>query len=318
MGNLTSVLGAATRTLSSYSQALSVIQENIANVATPGYARQRVSLAPVLVPISGKNLGVEVSSIQSLRDTLLEAQVRIAGQSRSFFEKTVRIFETIEPVFRLTAGNSIGEAIDSFFAAASALSVSPDDFNLRRGLLNAADALASTFRKTNFDLARVQASLDTEINSTVRRVNGLLREAADLGAARGSNTDGTLNSSAETRLNQVLGELSELISFRVLDQQDGTFTIVGNGGTPLAIGNTVFPLSVSIGAGAASLFDFKGNDVTASFLNEGGGLAALLEARNNTLPRFLGEIDRLAKSVADQVNEQATRDHGAPRSRESL
>ena len=134
------------RDVSSYSQALGVVQDNIANVATPGYARQRVSLAPILVPITGQNLGVEISSIQSLRDNLLEAQVRIAGQTSSFFGKTAQIIESLEPAFRLSGGNSLGESIDSFFAAASALSVSPDDFNLRRGLLNAADRLAPTFR----------------------------------------------------------------------------------------------------------------------------------------------------------------------------
>ena len=123
MGNLTGILGAATRTLSSYSQALAVIQDNIANVATPGYARQRVSLAPILVPFSGQYLGVEVSSIQSLRDNLLEAQIQIAGQTKSFYGKSVLIIETLEPIFRLSGSNSLGESIDSFFAAASALSV---------------------------------------------------------------------------------------------------------------------------------------------------------------------------------------------------
>ena len=47
MGNLSAVIGSATRSLSSFSQALSVIQNNIANAATLGYARQRVSLSPI-------------------------------------------------------------------------------------------------------------------------------------------------------------------------------------------------------------------------------------------------------------------------------
>ena len=306
MGNLSGVLAAATRTLSSYSQALAVVQDNIANVATPGYARQRVSLAPILIPITGQSLGVEVTSVQTLRDTLLDSQVRLAGQTRSFFEKTVQIIDSLEPSFRLSGSSSLGESIDTFFAAASALSVSPDDFNLRRSVLNTAERLTATFRKTNFDLAQIQTSLNTEINSTVRRVNGLLGEAAELGVARGGGA-GAVNSSAETRLNQVLGELSELIGIQVVDQRDGTLTIVGSRGMPLVVGNTVFPLSASVGAGAVTLFDFKGNDVTATFINEGGGLAAQLEARNNTVPGLLGEVDRLAKSIADQVNEQFLR-----------
>ena len=82
MGSLSGILGSATRSLSSFSEALGVIQNNIANAATPGYARQRVNLAPIITPqTSTHGLGVEVLSIQSLRDQLLESQVRFANQS---------------------------------------------------------------------------------------------------------------------------------------------------------------------------------------------------------------------------------------------
>ena len=53
MGGLVSALGAAQRSLSTISRGLAVVQENIANAATPGYARQRVDLAPIVIPGSG-------------------------------------------------------------------------------------------------------------------------------------------------------------------------------------------------------------------------------------------------------------------------
>ena len=86
MGNLSAAIGSATRSLSSFSEALSVIQNNIANAATPGYARQRVSLSPVVTP-SGLSRGVEVNQVQGLRDRLLDFQVLLGRQSSSLFEK---------------------------------------------------------------------------------------------------------------------------------------------------------------------------------------------------------------------------------------
>ena len=230
MGNLSGILQSATRSLSSYSQALAVIQNNIANAATPCYARQRVSLASVLVSGGQQPMGVEVIRIQSLRDSLLESQVLLAAQSKSFYEKSSQIFEQIEPIFRLSGGGSIGENIDKFFSAVSALTVLPEDFNLRRSVISAADALAAAFRATNGELAQQRTNLDTDVTSVIQRVNVLLEEAAELGVKRQGGASGTPNFSADTRLNQVLDELSGLIGFRTLTQLDGTFTLVSAGG----------------------------------------------------------------------------------------
>ncbi len=307
MGNLSGILQSATRSLSSYSQALAVIQNNIANAATPGYARQRVSLAPVLVPGGSQALGVEVVRVQSLRDSLLESQVLLAAQSKSFYEKSSQIFESVEPIFRLSGGDSIGENIDQFFSAVSALTVLPEDFNLRRSVISAADALAGAFRATNAELAQQRTNLDTDATSVIQRVNVLIEEAAELGVKRQGGASDTPNFAAETRLTQVLDELSGLIGFRTLTQVDGTFTLVSADGEPLIVGPTTYPLTVALGDEQIQIFDSRGNDITSSFRTREGSLGAVLESRNTLLPRYLDQINRLAKSVADQVNEQLLR-----------
>ncbi len=115
MGNLTGALGAATRTLASFSEALSVIQNNIGNAATPNYARQRVSLAPLGTPNgAGQSLGVEVNRVQSLRDRLLDFQVLLAKQSTSFFEKKTLTLHHVQHLLRLKGNGSLGDNIEEF------------------------------------------------------------------------------------------------------------------------------------------------------------------------------------------------------------
>ena len=304
MANLGSALGSATRSLAAFSEALAVIQNNIANAATPGYARQRVSLAPIVSP-RGRSMGVEVGRVQSLRDRLLDFQVLLSRQSASLFEKKAEVYQQIEPVFNLTGEASLTAGIDRFFGALSALSISPGDFNLRREVLDAAGRLVDVTRSTYSRVSGRMASLDGEARAVVTQVNGLLEQAAGL-ASLGTNSAGNQNFAAQTRLSQVLDELAGLINFTLIHQSDGTLSIVA-AGEALVVGTTVRPLRVGLSNEGISIFDENGRDVTAGFENEGGQLGAILELRNGSLPGYLDQINRLAKSVADQVNEQHAR-----------
>ncbi len=305
MANLGSALGSATRSLAAFSEALAVIQNNIANAPTPGYARQRVSLAPIVSP-RGRSMGVEVTQVQSLRDRLLDFQVLLGRQSASFFQKKAEVYQQIEPVFNLTGEASLTAGIDKFFGALSALSVSPGDFNLRREVLDAAGGLVDVTRSTYSRVSSRMAALDGEARAVVTQVNGLLEQASEL-AALGTNSTGNQNFAAQTRLSQVLDELAGLINFTLIHQSDGTLSIVGGGGEALVVGTTVRPLRVGLSNEGISIFDENGRDVTAGLESEGGQLGAILQLRNESLPGYLDQINRLAKSVADQVNEQHAR-----------
>ena len=285
MGNLTGALGAATRTLASFSEALSVIQNNIGNAATPNYARQRVSLAPLGTPDgAGQSLGVEVNQIQSLRDRLLDFQVLLAKQATSLFEKKTLTLQQVEPLFRLTGAGSLGANLDEFFASISALSVSPADVSLRRSVLSAADELTRTFRSTVSGLSRSLSDLDTDARSTVTRINSLLEQVAELSSRRTSPDAKSPNFAAETRLHQTLDELAGLINFTVIEQSDGTLSLLAGGGTQLVVGPTTMPLTASLASNGIKILDSRGADITASLESQGGALGAILEAQQPNTP----------------------------------
>ena len=305
MSGLGGALSSAQRSLSSFSEALALVQTNIANAATPGYARQRASLAPIIVP-GGAQTGVEITNIESLRSELLDLQVLAAKQAEGRLGELGQFFNLVEPVFRLDGLGGVDQALDSFFTAAAELSVNPGDLNLRGGLIAAADQTAAAFRRADKELARQSVGLDTGVRDIVERINGLLGDLASLEKQRDIGPQDAPNAPVETRTQQALEELAELIGIDPLRQRDGTLSIVA-GSAALMIGVVEHPLSVAVTHEGIRVFDADGRDLTESLTRNGGRLAGALEARNSLLPGLQDDLDRLAKRFADAVNEQLGR-----------
>jgi len=302
MGGINSAIHSSRQSLSAYSAALAVVQENIANASTVGYARQRVSLASIVVPGAATPQGVEIQRVEALRSELLDKQVVLGTQRLAGVEKKAEFFSLIEPTFRIDGDSALSDSIDGFFAAAQALSVSPADLNLRRAFQSAGSRFAASARSSYQDLVSRQADLDTEARTVVSRVNTLADQIAQLSTQRSADPKAS-NSAVDTRLQQVLEELGGLIDVSTQRQNDGTLAVI-SGGTPLVVGDRVRPISVSVSNQGLQVLDSSGKDITANLQDNGGRLGGLLEARNRILPELLGDVNRLVKGVADRVNEQ--------------
>jgi flagellar hook-associated protein 1 FlgK len=302
MSGLSAALNNAQRSLATFSQALDTVQTNIANAATPGYARQRAALAPIIFP-DGTGTGVELARVESLRNNLLDLQVLAARQAAGRLGELSTFFQTTEPVFRLNSNGGIDSALDAFFSAAAQLSANPGDLTQRSNLLSAADGAAGAFRQANAELAASRNNVDGSIRNSVARVNTLLQEIATLEGQRNLRDPRAQNSAVDTRSQQALEELAGLIGIDVQRQQDGALAVV-SGSTALLTGVFARPLQVSVAGGSIRVFDPEGKDVTASIQRSGGSLGGALEARNVLLPELGADLDRLAKRFADAVNAQ--------------
>ena len=81
-------LGIARDAMAVQQLALDVAQNNIANVNTPGYARQRVNLVPgdpVALSVYQAGAGVRVQSIESYRSRFLDHRVNEELQRQGEF-----------------------------------------------------------------------------------------------------------------------------------------------------------------------------------------------------------------------------------------
>src|SRR5438105_335983 len=151
-------------------RALKTNGDNIANVNTPGYSRQRTILTSV--PASG-GYGVRVTAVEQVVDEFLETRLR--GQTSTSAGSTTRrdVLDAVQNLFPV-GDTSIGSALQAFFAAANSVATSPEDVSARTDLLNRAETLATQIRGAAQGLAETQRETDGRLTSGVADANRLL------------------------------------------------------------------------------------------------------------------------------------------------
>jgi flagellar hook-associated protein 1 len=168
MSSLTASLATALSGLSAEQGALEATTNNVANV-NPGYTREVpifVTKDPVVIGSLTLGTGVDLQSIASVRNPILESQIQQETQTQGQLSALVSALTEAQTSFTSTTGD-IGTAISKFFDSVNQLSTSPADLSLRQGVLTAAGNVASAFNVASSNLASQRINLDGSIKQTV-------------------------------------------------------------------------------------------------------------------------------------------------------
>ena len=168
--------------MKSLQRSLNVVQNNIVNASTVGYARQEGSLIanPFNPNSTSTSGGVTFGPIASSRDAFVEAAVWKTQHRSGYADSLSTKLTEIERTFPIAAGSGVSGEIDKFFATISQWSVSPNDSVARRQVLNRAASLSQSFNKTAIDLGDAAGRAGTEIGSTVQKINRLTADIVSL------------------------------------------------------------------------------------------------------------------------------------------
>lgn len=294
-------LMSTSQTLRSMERALEVTQNNVANASTPGFARQQTTFfAKSFLPENGIVGGVRTGTPLSSRNSFAEQAVWRQQFSASSFTQERASLEAIEPVFAIAAGAGVPAALDRLFQSFSQLTVSPNDPTARQTVLERAQGLATAFRQTTSNLGTAQSNTDQQIRGAVDRINEISERLASLNAQLRNGQLGGTDSGVDATFHQALQELGEVSDFTAIPADDGTYSVYLGGQTLIVAGNRHFDISASITGTSAQILDEGGATITGKI--GGGKLAAQLEFRNSTLPGYSANMNTLAQSIADQIN----------------
>src|SRR5437762_6837152 len=144
MGGLSGSLNIVLGSLLTDQGAIETTSNNIANVNTPGYSRQRPDLEETPpIQIGGLNFGtgVELKQVVSLRDSILDLRVNQETQQQGRFEGFLGSAQQIQSFFNETTGTGLQTNLTAFFNSLSQLSTSPSDLNVRLSVLTSAQRL---------------------------------------------------------------------------------------------------------------------------------------------------------------------------------
>lgn len=302
MSSLNASLAIALSGLIAEQGAIAVTTNNVANVNTPGYARETpvlVASDPVVVDPLTFGTGVTLENIQSIRDPIPESQIQQQAQDQGHFTALASALQQTQVNFTSSTGD-IGTAISNFFNSINQLSTNPADLSSRQGVLTAAGNLATSFNSTANNLTQQRTSLDLNVVQAVEQINQLTQQIAQLNGR--ISTLQNVGENARTFLgqrSQAIDQLSALVDVSVIPS-DNTITLITANGAPLVTGQQSFQLQTQTNSSGLHDVFSQGADITSSISS--GQLGGELQARDGNITAIKIQLDTLAAGLANAVN----------------
>lgn len=301
MGSLFTALRNTGLSMRVYERAIGVVQGNVANASTPGYARQQQALAAMRFDLDnglpgGVTSAGTIDSRSEFADRMVRQRLQTSGEAN---ERTMQLTR-LEPVFDIADESGLNAALNRFFQSASALTIAPNDTSARKVLLDRAAEVAGAFNSVADGLGSARLTLDKAVQEKAGLINQLAGDIASINAQFRNDFRAQEDPGLQSRLHNLLEDLSEVVDINVLRADDGSATVYLGGESLLIIGDRQYAVSADTGGAQARLLDWEGADISGKV--HSGRMAALLELGNSTLPDYQARLDRMAEVFAFQVN----------------
>jgi len=307
------MLNVAQTALLTQQKALNVTANNIANVNTEGYSRQRLNMEqnePVRYEGGTLSTGVRANrTIQRIYDRFLAAQRAEAASKEGRWEAQRETLEKAELMFDDASGYGLNGALSEFWNSWQSVANTPSGYTERATLLSNAENLTLVFNKMSRDLTQVQTDSDVNIKGAVDDINTLSSEIAGLNLKIAEVEAGSLHSANDFRdqRDMKLKELSGLIDVNSFEDADGYLTIISTNGHTLVDRTSSWNLTTNTNTdGFQDVFWESRSGVQQNITNDisTGKLKGWLEARDTIIPDYLTRLDDMAVATATAVNIQ--------------
>jgi len=314
MTQLFGLLSIGAGALLSQQRAISVTGNNIANVNTPGYSRQRLNMEtnlPVDSPVGLVGFGVQTTTVERVYDRFLGVQVNNESANLGRWEAQKGSLERVEVVFDESGGYGLNQALSDFWNSWQDLSMNPSGTVERSVVAAKSQALADTIRQKYADLEQSQADIDAAVRSGIEDINRLTAEIADLNRKIASTESGGTVNANDYRDSRdlALKQLSEIIGINSFEDSDGQVVVsVGSGRTLVESGNN-YALTPTDPPGHVGI-EWPGTALPITSEITSGKMAGWLQARDTKIAGYMSRLDDLAQTLSTEVNAQHAAGYG--------
>jgi flagellar hook-associated protein 1 FlgK len=288
---------------------LDTVSSNIANADTPGYTRKVLTQSTV-VTSQGQSVGVQTGNIEREVDTALQRETLTQESRVSNLEVLDQYLGQIEmlhgdPEQETSLGNVVNQMRDGF----AKLMDTPNSIPLQNDVISLADNLARTLNRLSEGVNTVRTNVQGEIEGSINDINTQFQTIADLNRKISTSTAlGQTEPDLEDKRDEAVRLVAEQIDINVMKRSNGTISILDQYGQPLLeddykpLSNDTTVISPQVaypgGIPPIRLGDpLTGTDVTGQL--RGGKLGALIELRDQTLPRFQSQLDEFSQTLSE-------------------
>lgn len=316
MAGLFGTLDISARALQINQRGLGVTAHNIANVNTPGYTRQRQELENALpIPDGMGTIGTGVSqrTIQRVHDSFLQARLIQEHASYGSLEAESSALGQLDALFNEQFGDGITPQLSRLYDAFEDLAVAttPGQPTERAALIGIAETVATTFQRFDTQMGHLQRSVDRAIVGLLPEINDLIERIATLNQEIAKNEIVAPANDLRDEQERLIRDLASKMEITNFNDSQGMVVILFEGGVPLveglqsselvAVADPTNPFDPTF----SSVYFRSGNnffDITNRVT--GGELGGLIRSRDVHIGDAIRELDALAYSLVQRVNDQ--------------
>ncbi len=318
-----SALNTASTALWAAQRGLDVTGQNIANVNTEGYSRQRVELqamggtaVPAIHSVDRQvGSGVDADRVIRIRDTFLERRAQTESARAAALTVDSEALSTVETALREPGETGIRSMLADVWDAFGALANDSTEAGARADVLEKLDVLADGLRTTRAMLDQQWTQTHGSLQALVTEVNATASSVAELNTAiRAASLAGLPTNELADRRDFLVQDLARKAGATSADGDDGMVD-VAVGGTTLVSGGSALRLQLTgvhdldevVGTAAPRVVTAPGGTMVALGGTAGGQVGVL----TTTLPRYRDALDTLARDLVSDLNAVQTTGYDA-------
>ncbi|NLL75889.1 MAG: flagellar hook-associated protein FlgK [Clostridiales bacterium] len=310
--------------------ALNTSANNVSNVNTDGYSRQKVTQEAanalrVFATYGCAGAGVDTVAIERIRDSYYDMRFRNNNSTLGIYDIKKYYTDTLQQYLDDDGTSGFGTIYSSFWTTLQAVSTNSSSTDGKAQFIAAAQNLAEYFNNTAGNLKELQKDVNSEIKLRIDRINSLATEIATLNKQINViEMTGAAANELRDKRDLMLDELSEIVDIKtqevaVTDANDPTretggtrFIVYIAGGQTLVDGNDYHTLECVSRASnekinmtdADGLYDIywdNGNDFNLNNASLGGALKGLVAMRDgNNNQAFAGTVVNVGRTANGQ------------------
>lgn len=330
--SLYSSLNIARQALQLSQSAMTVVSNNIANIDTAGYSKQRVDqVTNGEIVIQGNSgiyqvsAGAQIGSITRYRNAAIDATYRNENADVNYYNEMYTMASQIETAVNGLSDSSLSNALSDFFTSADTLSSNPADSTARTNFVQKAQVLCTQFNSISKTINTERTSVVGNINddaslntcatsNAISELNTKLQQLGDINTNIIKATkDGTTPNDLLDQRDKLLDDISAYIPVTTTTNDNGSVSLYMNG-QALVKGVVVNELRAVQSTDdnnpiTIKLEDPDGNPITdninssfttgsiSAYLKMGGNISGELSYKG-----ILTKLDNLASGVATAIN----------------
>jgi len=283
--------------------ALSVTSNNVANVNTPGYSEEAVTLNisnPNQTGEGSIGTGVKATGVTRNYSQFINAQLLTQQQNQSASSATSQTWGQVQQVMNEDQGIGLSTPLSNFFNDWSDVATSPDSSAARTTLLQDAGTLVTTAQSIAGSLNETVANANKSITSDAGQINTIASEIAVLNQQIvQQGTNGSQPNELLDQRDEQLTALAQLTNFNTYNNSDGSIT-VEVGGQNIVSGSLANTMSTTSDTNGNQAVMLNGINITSSIT--GGDIGGQISSVNGIQNTTLTGLNTLITSLTLQVN----------------